>query len=318
MSKRPREADHERHATRVSARTGGTPIQLPPASTDEQFVVDESARGFVVRARSCPGFAVCRGECTPEAAAAVSLEIESEQAGRLSWTALRDGGNSDSLFDTVKAYCGEKDQMLARGGRYRQQLLVRGRRADPLLALPHIAAVRRRALALATETITECAASPSTTLAASTNPAAAAPTTAVASTAAATAAPAAAATTPVRPCAPAVTLLTEQLIKYLPSDRWFAPHWDKDRRDTSSAPLDPKAYDGPGDALTTLCLGCPCTLLMLPRRGGEARPFAIELQPGDIYVLAEEARWDWKHGISVSEAQTAARRAIVWRLLVDF
>ena len=56
---------------------------------------------------------------------------------------------------------------------------------------------------------------------------------------------------------------------------------------------------------------------MLPRRG-DARPFAIELKPGDLYVLADEARWDWKHGISVpDEEETAARRAIVWRLLVD-
>ena len=38
---------------------------------------------------------------------------------------------------------------------------------------------------------------------------------------------------------PHVALLTEQLIRYLPSDRWFAPHYDKDRRDKSHAPLDP-------------------------------------------------------------------------------
>jgi len=113
-------------------------------------------------------------------------------------------------------------------------------------------------------------------------------------------------------------LLTEQLIDYLRDDRWFAPHWDKDRRDKSHAPLNPKAYDGPGDILAALCLGCPCTLLMLPRHeAGGTRSFALNLTPGDIYVLADESRWDWKHGLSVEDGEQTARRAVVWRIIED-
>ena len=37
----------------------------------------------------------------------------------------------------------------------------------------------------------------------------------------------------------------------------------------------------------------------------------------DAGVASSQARWEWKHGISVSEAHDEARRAIVWRLLVD-
>ncbi|KAL1512020.1 hypothetical protein AB1Y20_005295 [Prymnesium parvum] len=263
---------------RVRARVSEV-VKLPPVPSEARWVVRHSAHGFDVRAPECRGFAVFRGVgCDAQEASAVYTELSSEQASRLSWTALRDGGNSDSLLDTMKCYCGETSQMLARGGRYRQQLLVRGRRADPLLSLPAISTVRRKMLNLIAKSITESVA-------------------------------------PARG-APAVSLLTEQLIKYLPSDRWFAPHWDKDRRDKSSEPLDPKAYDGPGDALATLCLGCPCTLLMLPRHGNSPG-FALELEPGDVYMLTDEARWEWKHGIAISETETVGRRAIVWRLLVD-
>ena len=124
-------------------------------------------------------------------------------------------------------------------------------------------------------------------------------------------------------------LLSEQLIRYLLDARWFAPHFDKDRRDASHAPVHPKQYDGPGDVLVTLCLGCECSLLMLPRDRAEpsharaadlgaipaARGFAVELRPGDVYVLADGARWEWKHGVSVSERVDVERRAVVWRFI---
>ena len=70
---------------------------------------------------ACPGFAVLRGTCDAETAAAVCAELDGRAAGHLSWTALRDGGNPRQLQDTVKAYCGDLDSLLARGGRYRQQ-----------------------------------------------------------------------------------------------------------------------------------------------------------------------------------------------------
>ena len=38
---------------------------------------------------------------------------------------------------------------------------------------------------------------------------------------------------------------------------------------------------------------------------------------GDVYVLADEARWDWKHGLSVDEREAVPRRAVVWRLIED-
>ena len=143
------------------------------------------------------------------AAAAVYDELGSFAADRLSWTALRDGGNVHSLSDTVKAYSGDYDGMMARGGRYRQQLLVRGRKAEALLDLPHLTRMRRAVLAA----VVRLVATPMRTAAAE----------------------------PV----PQVALLTEQLIRYLPTDRWFAPHYDKDRKDKSHAPLDPKAHDSP-------------------------------------------------------------------------
>lgn len=273
------------------------PTPLPPEPSDPRFVLTRSHTAplaWKMTVVACPGLTVFRRKaCTAEQASAVYAELHSEQASRLAWTALRDGGNPHSLLDTLKCYCGNKEAMLARGGRYKQQLLVRGRRADPLLTLPAITQVRERALALATQSIAECGLQAETPTSCDGR---------------------------LPPSRLSVSLLTEQLIKYLPSDRWFAPHWDKDRRDKSSEPLDPKAYDGPGDALATLCLGCPCTLIMLPRRACrtiDTPGFALELQPGDLYVLAEEARWDWKHGIAVSATEMTARCAVVWRLLVD-
>lgn len=286
MAKRHRSC--ERHQPRVHARVGDSWFRLPPESGDSRFIVGQNQHGFDLRVRSCHGLVVFRGVCTAEEASKIHAELDSNEASSLSWTALRDGGNPDSLLDTMKCYCGEKDQMLARGGRYRQQLLVRGRRADPMLAQPTLSAIRKRVFNLAVNVICECAGDFDRPLSEN-----------VADTQ-----------------LPSVNLLTEQLIKYLPSDRWFAPHWDKDRRDKSSEPLNPKAYDGPGDAITTLCTGCPCTLLMLPRQG-DATPFALELEPGDVYVLAGESRWEWRHGISVSESETIARRVVVWRWLVD-
>ena len=67
-------------------------------------------------------------------------------------------------------------------------------------------------------------------------------------------------------------------------------------------------------------LGCDCTLLMLPRPGYEAperRPFCVALRPGDVYVLRDAARWEWLHGVAVADDVEVARRAVVWRVLVD-
>lgn len=72
--------------------------------------------------------------------------------------------------------------------------------------------------------------------------------------------------------------------------------------------------------LSTLCLGCDCTLLMLPRPGYEAperHPFCVALRPGDVYVLRDAARWEWLHGVAVADDVEVARRAVVWRVLVD-
>ena len=63
-----------------------------------------------------------------------------------------------------------------------------------------------------------------------------------------------------------------------------------------------------------------CTLLMLPRPGYEAperRPFCVALRPGDVYVLRDTARWEWLHGVAVADDVEVARRAVVWRVLVD-
>lgn len=207
------------HQSRL--RRCGVPLQV-----DELEPLDFGA-GVV----GCEGFTVLRRGLLLDAsadaladAATVYDELGSASSDRLSWTALRDGGNVDGLCDTVKAYCGTYEGMMARGGRYRQQLLVRGRKAEPLLGLPRITHMRKAVLGAVARLVAASA----------------------------------------WPAAPRVALLTEQLIRYLPSDRWFAPHYDKDRRDTSHAPLDPKAFDGPGDLLATLCLGCgrasaPCT-----------------------------------------------------------
>lgn len=270
--KRRRLSEHESHTARLRPA-----IPLEP-------LLDPS--GVAVDVGGCAGFCVLRGPQWCSDAAAVYDELGSAAADRLSWTALRDGGNPNDLSDTVKAYCGD-DGMLSRGGRYKRQLLVRGRRAEALLSLPHLMGARRSVLS-SVESLVGAAAE------AHGEP------------------------------SPAVTLLTEQLIRYLPSDRWFAPHYDKDRRDKTHAPLDPKTYDGPGDALATLCLGCACTILMLPRTGYEAaaaaaggRPFCIELRPGDVYVLHGAARWEWLHGISVADDVETARRVVVWRVLLN-
>jgi hypothetical protein len=265
------------HLQRIRGRCGDALSLADPHINelfDRKLIGPAASDHVLLHGRTCRGLSIHRGAtwCSPAQAAAVYAELDSVEAQRLSWTALRDGGNPDSLSDTTKVYCGELPEMLARGGRYRQQLLVRGRRAEPLLLHPAITTVRAHAFAAAEAAI--------------------------------------------EPALLPLSRLTEQLIRYLPSDRWFAPHWDKDRRDKSHKPLDPKAFDGPGDVLATLCLGCTCTLLMLPR-GGRAGAFAVELEPGDIYVLSGDARWEWKHGISVVDDEMLARRAIVWRFLAD-
>ena len=78
------------------------------------------------------------------------------------------------------------------------------------------------------------------------------------------------------------TLLTEQLIKYDPDDRWFPFHKDKDVRDTSK-PL--KTHDvatwGPGCSIVVLSLGCESTVLF---EDPAKTRYALHLAPGDLYV----------------------------------
>ena len=45
--------------------------------------------------------------------------------------------------------------------------------------------------------------------------------------------------------------------------------------------------------------------------------FAVELLPGDIYMLCAEAQWEWKHGLYVPDDEEGARRAVVCRILVS-
>lgn len=205
------EAEASHGQSRQALRRCGTPLQV-----DELEPQADLGAGVA----GCEGFSVLRCGLLLDtvadpaaAAAAVYDELGSFAADRLSWTALRDGGNVHSLSDTVKAYTGDYDGMMARGGRYWQQLLVRGRKAEALLDLPHLTRMRRAVLAA----IVRLVATPILTAAAE----------------------------PVPHKVPHVALLTEQLIRYLPTDRWFAPHYDKDRRDKSHAPLDPKAHDSP-------------------------------------------------------------------------
>ena len=228
--KRQREGTAEAEAShgqsRQALRRCGTPLQVdelePQADLGagvagcEGFTVLRSGLLLDAVADAAAAAAAVYDDAVTDAsaaAAAVYDELGSFAADRLSWTALRDGGNVHSLSDTVKAYSGDYDGMMARGGRYRQQLLVRGRKAEALLDLPHLTRMRRAVLAA----IVRLVATPTPTAAAESVP----------------------------HKVPQVALLTEQLIRYLPTDRWFAPHYDKDRRDKSHAPLDPKAHDSP-------------------------------------------------------------------------
>lgn len=290
-AKRPRLSQHERRIE-AHAKLGSAALA---AAASPLFRVEREADGLTVSVPTCPGLLIMRRAalCSPAAAAAVWEQLRSVEAERLRWTALRDGGNPRSLRDTDKAYCCTGDSWMLRGGRYKQQLAERGRKANPLLD-GALADVRDRVLTLVL------------------------------------------ALRAGRSC----ELLTEQLIRYLADDRWFAPHFDKDRPDASHVPVHPKQFDGPGDVLVTLCLGCDCTLIMVPRHvdvgrpsadcadadhtlaatslsGATPRSFAVELRPGDVYMLADASRWEWKHGLSVSDSVDVERRAVVWRLIED-
>ena len=286
-AKRLRLSQHERRIE-AHAKLGHAPLA---AAASPHFRVEREADGLIVSVPACPGLMIMRRAalCTPAAAAAIWEQLRSAEAERLRWTALRDGGNPRSLRDTDKAYCCAGDSWKLRGGRYKQQLAERGRKANPLLG-GALADVRDRVLArvLSLRAGRSC------------------------------------------------ELLTEQLIRYLADDRWFAPHFDKDRPDASHVPVHPKQFDGPGDVLVTLCLGCDCSLIMVPRHVDAGRPsldcadadhthataraprgFAVELRPGDVYMLADASRWEWKHGLSVGDSVDVERRAVVWRLIED-
>lgn len=65
-------------------------------------------------------------------------------------------------------------------------------------------------------------------------------------------------------------------------------------------------------------LGAPATLLLVPvNESDKVHAFAVEMQPGDAYLISGASRWDWRHGISVDSelARHNARRAVVWRFI---
>ena len=249
--------------------------------------------------QNCGGALFVRGLCGNPIEAAAALR--SPAADCLRWTALRDSGTQNGkMEDTVKAYCGaDKEMLCQRGGRYKQQLLVRGRKWDAFLPAPILCDIRSKvdflvaeSKLLQTQSGSSVDAVPETRF----------------------------------------SLLTEQLIKYLEDDTWFALHWDKDRRDTSDAAVHPRTHDGPGDIIVAMGLGPGATVLMSPvqeslpgvshhPKRGEA--FSVDMCPGDVYVISGESRWEWRHGVSIDETNRAqshtthanCRSTIVWRYI---
>ena len=56
-----------------------------------------------------------------------------------------------------------------------------------------------------------------------------------------------------------------------------------------------------------------CNALLV---AGSDASFAIDLQSGDVYGLAGNARWNWRHGISIETSENVSgRKAIVWRFI---
>lgn len=51
-----------------------------------------------------------------------------------------------------------------------------------------------------------------------------------------------------------------------------------------------------GPVVLSLSLGSPCAMELVPTEGEACR--SIWLEPRSLLVLAEEARWKWKHGIT--------------------
>ena len=98
----------------------------------------------------------------------------------------------------------------------------------------------------------------------------------------------------------------------------------------------PRTHDGPGDIIIAMGLGPGATVLMSPVEGslpgvscqGAARKqeaFSVDMEPGDIYLISGEARWEWRHGVSIDEAalrdpsvaisKDSSRSTIVWRYI---
>jgi alkylated DNA repair dioxygenase AlkB len=55
-----------------------------------------------------------------------------------------------------------------------------------------------------------------------------------------------------------------------------------------------------GDPILAISLGSPCTMLFSHLRTGVQVPVLIE--PGSLYVMQGEARYQWKHGIMARES----------------
>eukprot|EP00039_Didymoeca_costata_P002934 m.63940 g.63940 ORF g.63940 m.63940 type:complete len:267 (-) comp11614_c1_seq1:585-1385(-) len=111
-------------------------------------------------------------------------------------------------------------------------------------------------------------------------------------------------------------LLTEQLIKYAKDDLFFNLHWDIDAK-TKDEPLPANVNGsefGPGCVIAALNLGPQASVLYKPRYVEET-PCVLHLKPGDMYIMHNEARWDFLHGVSVApeHASDKSRRVIVWR-----
>jgi hypothetical protein len=192
MSKRKRGGGPSGHSARVS----------PYVLLTDSASVDANLSGT--------GFCLKRG-CVNESDAD-SIHTTLIDDADLRWTALRDGGNPDSMLgDTQKAYCGTLSSLMLRGGRWRRQLfndrsagVGPPRRFNALLEqcealvkarstvgrMVRADAARNGLQTQAGEAV--CAAEPSSSSQ-----------------------------------QPQNQLLTEQLIRYTRTDCWFAPHWDK-------------------------------------------------------------------------------------------
>lgn len=121
---------------------------------------------------------------------------------------------------------------------------------------------------------------------------------------------------PSDPFATKQEILCQQLAWHMED---LEPHCDRERHDKTHERQKP-SDDGVGDRITSLTLRVPCWLLLRPT-SDHHRAFAVRLQPGDVYSLSGESRWNWQHAVMLDElpANTnLARVSIVWRILEEY